>query len=163
MTRPSDLINEQKYEVIKLKTGAEFVGMVRDSVEGLEVTLPMICHLSVQQPVNSTLATFYPYAPMSEDPIVKIPFDQVLHRSSMNQQFIPFYDEASANWLKMVESKSIPLTNDLKKISKEYMKKAVDSILENVSEEDLFDEYFEELAESDFEIAMKPSDPKKIH
>mgnify|MGYP001466339390 CR=1 FL=1 len=47
MTRPSDLINEQKYEVIKLKTGAEFVGMVRDSVEGLEVTLPMICHLSV--------------------------------------------------------------------------------------------------------------------
>jgi len=25
MTRPSDLIKEQKYEVIKLKTGAEFV------------------------------------------------------------------------------------------------------------------------------------------
>jgi hypothetical protein len=63
----------------------------------------------------------------------------------------------------MVESKSIPLTNDLKKISKDYMKKAVDSILENVSEEDLFDEYFEEIVESDFESSIKPIDPKKIH
>ena len=162
MATPKDLI-PQKYEVIKLKTGAEFVGMVRDSNEGLEVTLPMIGHLSVQQPINSTLATFYPYAPMSEDPIVKIPFDQVLHRSSMNQQFIPFYDEASSNWLRMVEDKSIPLTNDLKSISKEYMKKAVDSILENVRDEDLFDEFYEELGESEFETAIPPKDKTKLH
>ena len=52
---------------------------------------------------------------------------------------------------------------ELKKISKDYMKKAVDSILENVSEEDLFDEYFEEIVESDFESSIKPIDPKKIH
>lgn len=161
MATPNDLL-KQRYEVIKLKTGTEFVGMVRDTTEGLEVTLPMICHLSVQQPINSTLATFYPYAPMSEDPIVKIPFDQVLHRSTMNQQFIPFYDEASSNWLKMVEQGTIPLTNDLKGVSKEYMKAAVDSILKNVKEDD-FDDYFEELAETEFELAMKPTDPKKIH
>jgi hypothetical protein len=162
MATPNDLL-KQRYEVIKLKTGTEFVGMVRDTTEGLEVTLPMICHLSVQQPINSTLATFYPYAPMSEDPIVKIPFDQVLHRSNMNSQFIPFYDEASANWLKMVETGSIPLTNDLKGVSREYMKKAVDSILKNVKDEDLFDEFYEELVESEFEEAIKPTDPKKIH
>jgi ABC-type cobalamin/Fe3+-siderophores transport system ATPase subunit len=81
----------------------------------------------------------------------------------MNKQFIPFYDEASARWLEMVEQGTIPLTNDLKGASKEYMKAAVDSILKNVKEEDLFDDYFEELAESEFESAVPPKDPKKIH
>jgi hypothetical protein len=81
----------------------------------------------------------------------------------MNQQFIPFYDEASSNWLRMVEDKSIPLTNDLKSISKEYMKKAVDSILENVRDEDLFDEFYEELGESEFETAIPPKDKTKLH
>jgi hypothetical protein len=162
MATPKDLL-KQKYEVVKLKTGSEIVGMVRETTEGISVTLPMICHLSVQQPINSTLATFYPYAPLSEDPIIMIPFTEVLHRSSMNKQFIPFYDEASARWLEMVEQGTIPLTNDLKGASKEYMKAAVDSILKNVKEEDLFDDYFEELAESEFESAVPPKDPKKIH
>ena len=42
MTRPSDL-TPQKYEVVKLKTGSEVVGMVRDTTKGIEITLPMIC------------------------------------------------------------------------------------------------------------------------
>lgn len=63
----------------------------------------------------------------------------------------------------MVEQGTIPLTNDLKGASREYMKSAVDSILKNVKEEDLFDDYFEELAESEFESAVPPKDPKKIH
>lgn len=93
MATPKDLL-KQKYEVVKLKTGSEIVGMVRETTEGISVTLPMICHLSVQQPINSTLATFYPYAPLSEDPIIMIPFTEVLHRSNMNKQFIPFYDDS---------------------------------------------------------------------
>ena len=162
MATPKDLL-KQKYEVVKLKTGSEIVGMVRETTEGISVTLPMICHLSVQQPINSTLATFYPYAHLSEDPIIIIPFTEVLHRSNMNKQFIPFYDEASTRWWEMVEQGTIPLTNDLKGASKEYMKAAVDSILKNVKEDDLFDDYFEELAESEFESAVPPKDPKKIH
>jgi hypothetical protein len=161
MATPSDLLT-QNYEVVKLKTGSEIVGMVRETSEGIDVTLPMICHLSVQQPINQTLATFYPYAPLSEDPIIKIPFDQVLHRSNMNSQFIPFYDEASAKWLKMVEDKNIPLTNDIH-ASKDYMRKAVDQILKNVRDEDLYDEFYEEALEDEFENAVPPTDKKKIH
>ena len=96
MTSPQDLTN-RKYEVVKLKTGSEIVGMVRDTNNGVEITLPMICQLTVQDKLN-TLATFYPYAPLSEDPIIMLPVDQVLYRSVMNQQFIPFYDEASSRW-----------------------------------------------------------------
>ena len=49
-----------QYEVVKLKTGSEVVGMVRDTSSGVEITLPMMCQLTVQNQLE-TLATFYPY------------------------------------------------------------------------------------------------------
>ncbi len=46
MTSPKDLI-PNKYEVIKLKTGHEFCGMVRDGGDSeVQATLPMICQLT---------------------------------------------------------------------------------------------------------------------
>jgi hypothetical protein len=153
MTSPQDITN-RKYEVVKLKTGSEIVGMVRDTNNGVEITLPMICQLTVQDKLN-TLATFYPYAPLSEDPIIMLPVDQVLYRSVMNQQFIPFYDEASSRWLEMVETQSIPLTNQkitTDDVRRDYLNKVMESLIP----EDL------ELIEEDFEI--EDFDPKKtIH
>jgi|TARA_B110000263_G_C15159120_1_gene441598 hypothetical protein len=153
MTRPSELI-PQKYEVVKLKTGSELVGMVRESAEGLHITLPMICQLTVQNGIQ-TLATFYPYAPLSEDSIVLIPSDQVIHRSSMNEQFIPFYDEASSRWLEMVEQGTIPLTNkkiDNHEIQRQYLNKVMTS---------LSDENYDEF-EEDFEL-FDEEDDRTIH
>jgi|TARA_B100001094_G_C18190392_1_gene806799 hypothetical protein len=153
MTSPQDLTN-RKYEVVKLKTGSEIVGMVRDTNNGVEITLPMICQLTVQDKLN-TLATFYPYAPLSEDPIIMLPVDQVLYRSVMNQQFIPFYDEASSRWLEMVETQSIPLTNQkitAEDVRRDYLNKVMESLIP----EDL------EMIEEEFDV--EDLDPKKtIH
>lgn len=153
MTSPQDLTN-RKYEVVKLKTGSEIVGMVRDTNNGVEITLPMICQLTVQDKLN-TLATFYPYAPLSEDPIIMLPVDQVLYRSVMNQQFIPFYDEASSRWLEMVETQSIPLTNQkitTEDVRRDYLNKVMESLIP----EDL------EMIEEEFDV--EDLDPKKtIH
>ena len=41
MTTPKDII-PTKYEVVKLKTGTEIVGMTRDLGDKVEITLPMI-------------------------------------------------------------------------------------------------------------------------
>ena len=152
MTSPTDL-KPMKYEVVKLKTGSELVGMVRDTTNNLEITLPMICQLTVQD--TKSLATFYPYAPLSEDPIIMIPVDQVLYRSIMNQQFIPYYDEASSRWLEMVETQSIPLTNrknNPEDVRREYLSKVMETLLH----EDL------ELTEEDFEL-FDEEDDKTIH
>ena len=62
----------------------------------------------------------------------------------------------------MVEDKNIPLTNDIH-ASKDYMRKAVDQILKNVRDEDLYDEFYEEALEDEFENAVPPTDKKKIH
>ena len=98
MTRPSDLTPKQ-YEVLKLRNGLEVVGMTRDTATGIEVTLPMVCRLSAGATPIETLATFYPYAPLSSDTTVTVPIDHILHRNVMNEQYIPFYDEASSQWL----------------------------------------------------------------
>lgn len=108
MARPMDL-TPKKYEVIKTRTGAEIMGMTRDTGKGLEITLPMICHLTAMPGTNSSHCAFYPYAPLSADETLLFPYDHIAHRSSVNEQFIPLYDNASASWFKMIENKSIPL------------------------------------------------------
>jgi len=157
-----------KYEIIRLKNGDEIVGMVNEVGDTLEITLPMTCHLS-KVSNTETLATFIPYSPLSSDSMLFINIDNVLHVSEMNAQFIPFYDEASARWLTMVEEGNIPLSNKITIDPKEYLHKALDSILDGsennyeIDEEDI--RLFEEAVRDDEFMGSfdTPIDPKKIH
>tara|TARA_B100001939_G_scaffold106524_1_gene92081 strand:- start:1307 stop:1807 length:501 start_codon:yes stop_codon:yes gene_type:complete len=166
MAKASDLI-PSRYEVIKLKTGTEIVGMTRDVGASLEVTLPMICQLSLIPGTPRTQAVFYPYSPLSADERVNIPKEQVMHRQLMNDQFIPFYDNASSKWFDMIENQSIPLANDEDKRIGEMMRNSLQRIMqrgEPFDEDDLIDEIFDEAQDiSDFESALPPKDKKKIH
>ena len=83
MTTPKDII-PTKYEVVKLKTGTEIVGMTRDLGDKVEITLPMICQLSLIPGTPRTQATFHPYSALSSDMKVQIPLDSVMHRNNMN-------------------------------------------------------------------------------
>ena len=108
MATPRDLqLVPNAYEVIRLDTGHEICGMTRRVGEVTEITLPMICHLSATFK-GSTVATFYPYSPLTSDTVIKIPEDMILHRNTMNPQVIPMYDSASSKWLGMIENQSIP-------------------------------------------------------
>jgi|TARA_B110000438_G_scaffold300622_1_gene353464 hypothetical protein len=150
-----------KYEVIKLKTGQEFCGMVSYTEATIEVTLPMICQLTRVSQAN-TLATFIPYAPLALDPILSIGLESVMHTSPMNDQFIPFYDEASAKWLGMVEDGNIPLTNSMPS-PKEFLREKLDEIMEGVSEEELQQIEREAFAEEDYVFSVTSDDEKIIH
>lgn len=170
MASPKDLL-PTRYEVIKLKTGTEVVGMTRETDTSLEITLPMICHLSIIPGTPKTQATFYPYAPLTSDEKIIIPKDHVVHRSIMNDQFIPFYDSASSKWFKMIEEGSIPLDDGraipvkggfMNKLDSK-IRKAMDELIENATDLEL-DEFEEVMSEyDDFEFAEVPKDPKKIH
>ena len=166
MATPKEL-TPSRYEVIKLKTGTEIVGMTRDVGASLEVTLPMICQLSLIPGTPRTQAIFYPYSPLSADERVNIPKEQVMHRQLMNDQFIPFYDNASSKWFDMIENQSIPLANDEDKRIGEMMRNSLQRIMqrgEPFDEDDLIDDIFDEAQDiSDFESAIPPKDKKKIH
>jgi len=155
MTRPSDLTPKQ-YEVLKLRNGLEVVGMTRDTAQGIEVTLPMVCRLSAGATPVETLATFYPYAPLSSDTTVTVPIDHILHRNVMNQQYIPFYDEASSQWLDMLENNSIPLINGTAK--RKYIDKILNNLINEVSEDYDYEDF-----DLEFEESLPPIDKKKLH
>ena len=148
-----------KYQVIKLKTGQELCGMVSYTNETVEITLPMICQLTKVTATN-TLATFIPYNPLGNDSILTIGLESVMHTSNMNDQFIPFYDEASAKWLSMVEQGNIPLTNTLPS-TKEFLRERINDMMDNLSQEEL-----EMLEEESFEpdyLSVEDDEKKIIH
>ena len=119
-----------RYEVIKLKTGLDIVGMVRDSGEGIHITLPMICQLQLTQ-TNDTLSTFIPYAPLSAEPTLFIPNTHIVHRNKLNEQFVSYYDNASARWLEMVENGTIPVKSnqEYQRDIKAYIDRAMQDII----------------------------------
>jgi hypothetical protein len=90
-----------------------------------------------------------------------------MHRQLMNDQFIPFYDNASSKWFDMIENQSIPLANDEDKRIGNMMRKSLSKIMERgepFDEDDLIDEIFYEAdSVSEFESAVPPKDKKKIH
>jgi hypothetical protein len=148
-----------KYQVIKLKTGQELCGMVSYNNDTVEITLPMICQLTKVTATN-TLATFIPYNPLGNDSILTIGLESVMHTSNMNDQFIPFYDEASAKWLSMVEDGTIPLTNTLPS-TKEFLRERINDMMDNLSQEEL-----EMLEEESFEpdyLSVEDDEKKIIH
>jgi len=153
MTSPKDLV-PNKYEVLKLKTGTEICGMTRDKGHGIEIILPMVCQLSAITK-SQTLATFYPYAPLSKDPAITIQIEQILHRSNMNEQFIPFYDEASSQWQTMVENGRIPLTN------KANIRGLVEQTIENMLLTS--DEEYSDVSEDDIDLYEIAKGKKTIH
>ena len=120
-----------RYEVIKLRTGLDIVGMVRETKDGLQITLPMICQLSLQA-TGDTLSTFIPYAPLSADPTLFIPFNHIVHRNNLNEQFVSYYDSASARWLEMVENGTIPVRSgkEYQEDMKAYVDRAMQSIID---------------------------------
>jgi hypothetical protein len=150
-----------KYEVLKLKTGQELCGMVSYTETTIEVTLPMVCQLTRVSQQN-TLATFIPYAPLALDPILSIGLESVMHTSPMNDQFIPFYDEASAKWLGMVEDGNIPLTNSMPS-PREFIREKLDEIMDGVSEEELAELEREQFAEEDYVLSITSDEKKIIH
>ena len=130
MTTPKDII-PTKYEVIKLNSGTEIVGMTRDLGDSVEITLPMICQLSLIPGTPRTQATFHPYSALSSDMKVEIPNNNIMHRNNMNEQFVQHYDDASSRWFDMIENKTIPLATDDDRRYSDVMKRTLNRLIRN--------------------------------
>ena len=163
-----------QYEVIKLDTGQEIMGMTRKVGSVTEITLPMHCHLSMTRR-GRTLATFYPYSPLTSDTVIKIPEDMILHRNSLNRQIVPLYDNASSKWLTMIEGGNIPLDNALPMGDEVDARNAMDDIVKRITELhdehrelEMMDSYSEEIDDleggsyEDFFSAITPKDKRKF-
>tara|TARA_B100001094_G_scaffold269523_1_gene273759 strand:- start:844 stop:1374 length:531 start_codon:yes stop_codon:yes gene_type:complete len=147
-----------RYEVVKLRTGLDIVGMVREMPEGINITLPMICQLQLTQD-NNTLSTFIPYAPLSAEPTLFIPEAHIVHRNELNHQFIDYYDSASSKWLDMVENGTIPVRShqeynqDIKGAVHEAMNRIIEETGGPITPEEL--RKLEILEDEEFDLEME--------
>jgi hypothetical protein len=73
----------------------------------------------------------------------------------MNDQFIPFYDEASSQWQTMVEEGRIPLTN--KSNIRGLVEQTIEEMISNT-----YDEY-EDVSEEDIDLYDIAKGNKVIH
>ena len=170
MTTPKDII-PTKYEVIKLNSGTEIVGMTRDLGDKVEITLPMICQLSLIPGTPRTQATFHPYSALSSDMKVEIPNNNIMHRNNMNEQFVQHYDDASSRWFDMIENKSIPLATDDDRRYSDVMKRTLNRLIRNPDitplDQDMVDDIIEEelfeYEDDEFKLASPPKDKNKLH
>ncbi len=86
----------------------------------------------------------------------------------MNEQFVPYYDDASSRWFDMIENKSIPLaTLEDKKVT-EIMRRSLDRMMSQMSEapdEQFIEEALEDMdwELEEFELSQAPKDKKKLH
>lgn len=86
----------------------------------------------------------------------------------MNEQFVPYYDDASSRWFDMIENKSIPLaTVEDKKVS-EIMRRSIDRMMSRMTEapdEQFIEEQLEDMdwEMEEFELSEAPTDKKKLH
>ena len=83
----------------------------------------------------------------------------------MNEQFVPYYDDASSRWFEMIENKSIPLASAEDKKVSEIMRRSLDRLLTRAPSEEFIEEALEEmdLELEEFENSIAPTDKKKLH
>ena len=67
--------------------------MTVDNGETIDVTLPMHCSLIPSKfKTGHTVCQFYPYIPMTDEPVVTIQKETVMAQVTLAQQYIPMYD-----------------------------------------------------------------------
>ena len=149
MVSPKDLIKTpEKYQVVKLKNGLEIVGMTVDKGDSISVTLPMHCSLlpsKYQQ--GHTVCQFYPYIPMTDEPVVSIEKETIMATVSLAKQYIPMYDQACVRWSNWVETETIPVI-DREPVDSRSIHDRVSSLMEEMQasgeSDDILDEEFDD-------------------
>jgi hypothetical protein len=139
-----NVIQPERYEVIRLITNAEFVCMTIDKEDHVLALLPMKCFITENLDDLSDVR-FQPYCALTNDINIVVKKEHIIHRSDLHSQFIPLYDSASSLWMEMVEENKIPIKE----------------MVTGFEPDDNFEEDLEEYLEENFE--PKPTDPKKLH
>ena len=125
------------------------------------------CH-SRNFKVDENTFNFFKMYRASADEVINITKFEIIHRNLMNEQFVPYYDDASSRWFEMIENKSIPLaTVEDKKVS-EIMRRSIDRMMSRMTEapdEQFIEEQLEDMdwEMEEFELSEAPKDKKKLH
>ena len=142
-----------KYEFVKFKDGKEVFAMVRESNGDLELHFPM--NITLQPALTGgVLVNLGPYIPFTTEDSIRIEKASVLFRTSINDKFIDFYDEACTAWLNIRDNDKIDIksSRQVYEESQQMMEQIMKRRFEqgDVSFRDELDEVLDEFEEQKY-------------
>ena len=142
-----------KYEFVKFKDGKEVFAMVRESNGDLELHFPM--NITLQPALTGgVLVNLRPYIPFTTEDSIRIEKASVLFRTSINDKFIDFYDEACTAWLNIRDNDKIDIksSRQVYEESQQMMEQIMKRRFEqgDVSFRDELDEVLDEFEEQKY-------------
>jgi len=159
--------NNTKYQYLRLNDGKELFAMVREIDNKLELHFPMniMCKPAVSGGVTIHLG---PFVPFTTDDSMIINSCDVVVRTSITDQFVEFYDEACTAWLDMRENNNIEIKTTQQDFHEQQkqLSAMIKDKLQNISKQDMWDEYNEYLEEEELELLERhqlPGPKETIH
>ena len=152
--------DDTEYQFIRFKDGKEVFAMVRD-IEGLlELHFPMIINLA-PAPTGGVLVHLGPYNPFTNDNFIIIDNEDILYRTSINEQFIDLYDEACTAWLDIRDNEKIEIKGQRQvfKEQQEVIQELVKQRFDRADFRDQLDEMIDDFEEEKYRLSIEDEGP----
>ena len=152
--------DDTEYQFIGFKDGKEVFAMVRD-IEGLlELHFPMNINLA-PAPTGGVLVHLGPYNPFTNDNFIIIDNEDILYRTSINEQFIDLYDEACTAWLDIRDNEKIEIKGQRQvfKEQQEVIQELVKQRFDRADFRDQLDEMIDDFEEEKYRLSIDDVGP----
>ena len=152
--------DDTEYQFIRFKDGKEVFAMVRD-IEGLlELHFPMNINLA-PAPTGGVLVHLGPYNPFTNDNFIIIDNEDILYRTSINEQLIDLYDEACTAWLDIRDNEKIEIKGQRQvfKEQQEVIQEFVKQRFDRADFRDQLDEMIDDFEEEKYRLSIDDVGP----
>ena len=152
--------DDTEYQFIRFKDGKEVFAMVRDTEGLVELHFPMNINLA-PAPTGGVLVHLGPYNPFTNDNFIIIDNEDILYRTSINEQFIDLYDEACTAWLDIRDNEKIEIKGQRQvfKEQQEVIQELVKQRFDRADFRDQLDEMLDDFEEEKYRLSIEDEGP----
>ena len=152
--------DDTEYQFIRFKDGKEVFAMVRDTEGLVDLHFPMNINLA-PAPTGGVLVHLGPYNPFTNDNFIIIDNEDILYRTSINEQFIDLYDEACTAWLDIRDNEKIEIKGQRQvfKEQQEVIQELVKQRFDRADFRDQLDEMIDDFEEEKYRLSIEDEGP----
>ena len=152
--------DDTEYQFIRFKDGKEVFAMVKDTEGLVELHFPMNINLA-PAPTGGVLVHLGPYNPFTNDNFIIIDNEDILYRTSINEQFIDLYDEACTAWLDIRDNEKIEIKGQRQvfKEQQEVIQELVKQRFDRADFRDQLDEMIDDFEEEKYRLSIEDEGP----
>ncbi len=152
--------DDTEYQFIRFKDGKEVFAMVREINDLIELHFPMNIQLAPAS-TGGILVHLGPYNPFTNDNFIVVDDEDILYRTSIQDQFIDLYDEACTAWLDIRDNEKIDIKSPRQvfKEQQEVIQDLVKQRFDRADFRDQLDEMIDDFEEEKYRLSIEDELP----